>query len=135
MAKNKHKKKRSKPADDVADDLFSIAAQSVRQFRKVTREIAKLSTGQKLVGGTALLAAGLLYLNKLKQDAAGSGFSFRLPQVATAQVVEPNDDEAGETAPARPASNKGHKHAKAGLKPGKARNASRPPSARPDEDA
>ncbi|GAA3998067.1 hypothetical protein GCM10022408_06000 [Hymenobacter fastidiosus] len=134
MAKNKHKKKRSKSADDVADDLFSIAAQSVRQFRKVTNEIARLSTGQKLAGGTALLAAGLLYLNKRKQDTGGSGFSFRLPQLATAQVVEPSDDEAWEAAPARPAS-KGHKHTKAGLKPGKAHRASHPPSAHPDKDA
>ena len=59
MAKNK--KKHSKK-DKVSDDILDAAAQSLKKFRKVTRQIGKLSTGQKLVGGLALAAAGLTYL-------------------------------------------------------------------------
>lgn len=55
--KKKHAKKDAAP-----DDLLDLAHASLKKFRKVTREIGKLSTGQKLVGGLALAAAGLTYL-------------------------------------------------------------------------
>lgn len=55
--KKKHAKKDAAP-----DDLLDLAHASLKKFRKVTREIGKLSTGQKLVGGLALAAAGLAYL-------------------------------------------------------------------------
>ena len=42
--------------------MLEVAAQSLKKFRKVTKEIAKLSTGQKLVGGLVIAAAGLAYL-------------------------------------------------------------------------
>lgn len=57
----KDKKKHSKK-DDLSENLLDAAALSVRRFRKVTKELGKLSTGQKLVGGLALVAAGLTYL-------------------------------------------------------------------------
>ncbi|GAC1374096.1 MAG: hypothetical protein NVSMB30_16680 [Hymenobacter sp.] len=57
----KDKKKHSKK-DQVSEDLLEVAALSLKKFRKVTKEIGKLSTGQKLVGGLALVAVGLLYL-------------------------------------------------------------------------
>lgn len=63
----KGKKKHSKN-DQVSDDLLDAAALSVKKFRKVTNQIQKLSTGQKIVGGIALLAAGLTYLSKLDLD-------------------------------------------------------------------
>ena len=47
-----------------------MAALSLKKFRKVTKEISKLSTGQKLVGGIALVAAGLTYLAKQQPDEA-----------------------------------------------------------------
>ena len=56
----KGKKKQSKK-DQVSEDLLGTAALSIKKFRKVTKEITKLSTGQKVVGGFALLAAGLTY--------------------------------------------------------------------------
>jgi hypothetical protein len=59
----KDKKKHSKK-DEVSDDLLDMAAMSIKKFRKVTKEIGKLSTGQKIVGGLALAAAGLTYLAK-----------------------------------------------------------------------
>jgi hypothetical protein len=58
----KDKKKHSKKKDDLSDDILDMAALSIKKFRKVTKEIGKLSTGQKLVGGLALVAAGLTYL-------------------------------------------------------------------------
>lgn len=64
---SKHKKKHSKKTKDaVPDDMFEVAAQSVKRFRKVTNEIAKLSLGQKLVGSLVLVAAGLIYLDQRK---------------------------------------------------------------------
>ncbi|WP_302718225.1 hypothetical protein [Hymenobacter sp. BT770] len=59
----KGKKKNSKK-DQVSDDLLDAAALSVKKFRKVTKQITKLSTGQKIVGGIVLIAAGLTYLAK-----------------------------------------------------------------------
>ncbi|MGI4761477.1 MAG: hypothetical protein ACRYF0_12255 [Janthinobacterium lividum] len=58
----KDKKKHAKKKDELSDDLLDMAALSLKKFRKVSKEISKLSTGQKLVGGVALLAAGLAYL-------------------------------------------------------------------------
>jgi hypothetical protein len=63
--KKKHSKK-----DKASADVLDIAVQSLKKFRKVTKEISKLSTGQKLVGGLALAAAGLTYLATRETDAA-----------------------------------------------------------------
>ena len=57
----KTKKKHSKK-DAASADVLDLAHASLKKFRKVTREMGKLSTGQKLVGGLALAAAGLVYL-------------------------------------------------------------------------
>ena len=72
----KGKKKHSKK-DTVSEDILDAATLSVKKFRKVTNEIGKLSVGQKLLGGLALAAAGLLYLavqdsNEEKADVASS---------------------------------------------------------------
>ncbi|WP_210521269.1 hypothetical protein [Hymenobacter terricola] len=63
----KDKKKHSKK-DKVSDGILDAAALSLKKFRKVTKQISKLSTGQKLVGGAALLAAGLTYLARNQSD-------------------------------------------------------------------
>jgi hypothetical protein len=73
----KGKKKHSKK-DDVSDDLLDVAALSIKKFRKVTKEIGKLSTGQKIVGGLALAVAGLTYL--AKQPTATKASTAALPQ-------------------------------------------------------
>lgn len=57
----KDHKKHSKK-DVASEDILDLAHASLKKFRKVTREIGKLSPGQKLVGGLALAAAGLTYL-------------------------------------------------------------------------
>ncbi len=67
MGKGKKKKKHSLK-EEVSEHLLDAAALSVRKFRKVTKEVQKLSTGQKIVGGIALLAAGLTYLAKMEFD-------------------------------------------------------------------
>ena len=66
------KKKKHGKKDEASDDLLDLAHASVKKFRKVTREIGKLSTGQKLVGGLALAAAGLAYLAARDSDAAAA---------------------------------------------------------------
>ena len=72
----KNKKKHSKK-DGLSDNILDVAALSLKKFRKVTKEIGRLSTGQKLVGGAALLAAGLAYLanqaDAAPADAAPAG--------------------------------------------------------------
>jgi len=64
----KNKKEHSKKGE-ASKDLLEVAALSVKKFRKVTKQIRKLSTGQKVVGGIALLAAGLTYLAKNRSEA------------------------------------------------------------------
>lgn len=67
----KDKKKHSKK-DKVSEDILDVAAISLKKFRKVSKEMSKLSTGQKVVGGVALLAAGLSYLASREADDAAS---------------------------------------------------------------
>ena len=86
----KDKKKRSKK-DMASNDMLEVAAQSLKKFRKVTKEIAKLSTGQKLVGGLAIAAAGLAYLATRETDDAPAGSDAK---------AEPDEAEAP-TAPKR----------------------------------
>jgi hypothetical protein len=96
----KDKKKHSKK-DDVSDDLLDIAALSIKKFRKVTKEISKLSTGQKIVGGLALAAAGLTYL--ANQPAASDKASSTAPASA--------DDAPADVAKAKaPATRRKHTH-------------------------
>lgn len=85
----KDKKKKQKKAE-VSEDILDVAALSIKKFRKVTREIGKLSTGQKLVGGIALAAAGLAYLATQETEAA-------------AAAKAPKDDNS-DAAPQLPAS-------------------------------
>ncbi|QDA58971.1 hypothetical protein [Hymenobacter jejuensis] len=58
----KDKKKKAKHKNQPAQDLLDRAAVSIKKFRRITKQIAKLSPGQKLVGGLALVATGLAYL-------------------------------------------------------------------------
>lgn len=126
----KHKKKHSKKKDKVKDkvakavpgDLLDAAALSVRKFRKVTNEIAKLSLGQKLAGSVALLAAGLMYLDQRKGSADEKPRhppKFEWPRLAEAQETSATEEPAAEDAAtdveAPPATRgKNHKSPKAG---------------------
>ena len=130
----KHKKKHSKN-NDVSDDILSAAALSIRKYRKVTNEIAKLSTGQKLVGSLMLLGAGYFYLDKLKNDEPETllpGLGFLLPQLAPGKAgkaakAPADDDDDDAPVPVRKSSKHG-KHAKS---PG---SFGRKPAASPDDD-
>ena len=83
----KDKKKRSKK-DKASNDMLEVAAQSLKKFRKVTKEIAKLSTGQKLVGGLAIAAAGLAYLATRETNDAPTGPAAKaLPDEANAPAA------------------------------------------------
>jgi hypothetical protein len=83
----KDKKKHSKKKDELSDDLLDMAALSLKKFRKVTKEISKLSTGQKLVGGIALVAAGLTYLAQQQTD--GLTASAPAEDDTSATLLEP----------------------------------------------
>jgi len=93
---SKKKKKGANSGVDT-DDLLDMAALAVKRFRRVTKEIGKLSTGQKIVGGLALLAAGLTYLAQQDGNSAPTG------EKAPGATPAASDEE-----PAAPASHKGH---------------------------
>ncbi|PJJ53271.1 hypothetical protein [Hymenobacter chitinivorans] len=131
----KHKKKHSKK-DGVGDDLLDAAAMSIKKYRKVTNEIGKLSTGQKLVGGVMLLAAGYFYLDKVRNDGPDTllaGLSGLLPGGASPHPANDEDDE--ETPPPAPPRaalpRKASKKTKAAKSPG---TFGRKPAASPDDD-
>lgn len=95
---SKDKKKKSKK-DDSTGDVFETAALSIRKFRKVTREIGRLSTGQKLVGGLALVAGGLAYLAlrpSEESDEPATG-AWQLPASKTENPAGHADEEESTT--------------------------------------
>jgi hypothetical protein len=126
----KHKKKSSKK-NDVSDDILDTAALSIKKFRKVTNQLAKLSTGQKVAGGLALLAAGLIYLDQRKGDDAGSTPNLDWLRLGEAkEAKETYAAEADDKQSLRPAvAGKGHRVAKP--KKSHARNSKKPA---PDAD-
>jgi hypothetical protein len=131
----KRKKKNSKD-NGFSDDIIDGAALSIKRFRKVTNEIAKLSTGQKLVGSLALLAAGYLYYDKLKREGGQityHGFTIPLPQLAAAKEAATTEEiDAEVVSPPHGASaHKGHKSPKA-AKPRP--DFGRKPAASPDDE-
>lgn len=65
----KDKKKHSKKSN-ASEDILEVAALSLKKFRRVSKQLSKLSTGQKVVGGLALAAAGLVYLAARETDNA-----------------------------------------------------------------
>lgn len=124
MAKHKKKKKPGKK-DAGADDMFSVAAQSIKRFRKVTNEIGRLSTGQKLVGGLALVAAGLIYLEQRRGPGPGSSpvpTGSGRPRLLEARLTSATEEirETFPTASGHPAPPDAGRKARKGPKPGKA---------------
>ncbi|HEX8425746.1 hypothetical protein [Hymenobacter sp.] len=93
----KDKKKHSKK-DNKSNDLLDEAAVSLKKFRKVTKQIGKLSTGQKIVGGVALLAAGLTYLAKQQADAGSASDDSPDAKAAEANLAK----LTGEDEPKKP---------------------------------
>jgi hypothetical protein len=90
MGKHKKKKNSKKVADAVPDDVLDAAVVSIKKFRKITNEIAKLNTGQKLVGGLVLAAAGYFYLDQRK------GSNGLLPKFEWPKLDEEKDTSATE---------------------------------------
>ena len=114
MGKHKKKKNSKKIADVVPDDMLDAAVLSVKKFRKITNEIAKLSTGQKLVGGLMLAAAGYFYLDQRKEHDEGRPRhtpKFDWPRLAEADVTSATE-EAVEAPSKAPVPHKSRKPAK-----------------------
>lgn len=95
----KDKKKQSKKKDELSDDLLDMAALSLKKFRKVSKQIGKLSTGQKLVGGVALLAAGLTYLAKQQVEAPAAAPDDEAAASATLAELKPKRKKGGPATP------------------------------------
>lgn len=94
----KSKKKHSKK-DDLSDDILDAAALSIRKFRKVSKEISKLSTGQKLVGGVALVAAGLTYLASRETSVADTLRAIPGAGAAEALLAKLGDQQPDSASP------------------------------------
>lgn len=138
------KNKKHKKQDSVSDDLFDLTALSIKKYRKVTNEIAKLSPTQKVVGGLALLAGGYYYLKSLQghDDWRDSPVAALLPLPAwlpaPARRTPAYDEDAQlaeeEPAPAAEPAAAPHKPRKA-PKTGKHAGAfGKKPAARPDDE-
>jgi hypothetical protein len=127
----KDKKKKSKQIQDaLPEDVLDAAVVSIKKFRKITNEIAKLSLGQKLVGGLVLTAAGLIYLDQRKGSDDSSRFTpkFDWPKLSEAKETSATEAaEEEEEAPIRaatvprksrksPKAGKGHGHGHAARK-------------------
>ena len=95
----KGKKKHSKK-DQVSEDMLGAAALSIKKFRKVTKEITKLSTGQKVVGGFALLAAGLTYWatqsSSVDEKTTAGSVAHQLALPAASTAADPVADPTAE---------------------------------------
>ena len=102
----KSKKKHSKK-DSVSENILDMAALSLKKFRKVTREIGKLSTGQKVVGGLALVAVGLTYMASQAEAAEPGPDSPVAPRVpkarypAAAEAEDASGEPEGVSVPTR----------------------------------
>lgn len=129
----KHKHKHSKK-DTVSDDILDAAAISIKKYRKVTNEIAKLSPGQKLVGGLMLLAAGYFYLDKVKSaadDSPFAGLEAHLPWLnPTKKTATPAQKDEAEK-PASTPPRKAPKNTKPAKAPG---SFGKRPAASPDDE-
>lgn len=99
MGKHKKKKHLKQIEDAVPDDVLDAAVVSIKKFRKITNEIAKLSTGQKLLGGVVLAAAGLIYLDQRKGSADDSRST---PRFDWARLTDPKEKETSATEEAAP---------------------------------
>ena len=75
------KKKKHSKKDRASGNVLDLAHLTLKKFRKVTKEAGKLSTGQKLLGGVALAAAGLVYLAARDTE--------ETPDTSTAEGPEP----------------------------------------------
>ena len=86
------KKKKHSKKDQTSANVLDLAQLTLKKFRKVTKEVGKLSTGQKLLGGVALAAAGLVYLAARDAEEAPDTSVAEEPQALT-------DDHAPPVAP------------------------------------
>ncbi len=92
-------KKKNSKKDDKHNDVLDNTAKTIKKFRRVTKHMTKLTTGQKVVGGVALLAAGLVYLAK-KQDGAGASANPTDATAAEASLASLSADTHDGAAPA-----------------------------------
>ena len=88
MSTDKKKKKHSKK-DDASTNILNLTHHTIRKFRKVTREIGKLSAGQKLVGSLAVAAAGLAYLAARDSSDEAATPTTDPPRATTAEAEPP----------------------------------------------
>jgi hypothetical protein len=93
--------------------LLGGANKSLKKFSKVTKRVGKLSTAQKVVGGAALLAAGITYL--VRKQAKTSAVAGTSPDATGAEAalatLSEGGSEAGseDPAPAAEGARKGRK--------------------------
>ncbi|QIL77645.1 hypothetical protein [Hymenobacter sp. HDW8] len=115
----KGKKKGSKKAKKLEQDMLDVAAESIRKYRRISKEIGKLSTTQKIVGGVGLLAAAITYLTHKEVldglTSPGGPLASLLPGKAKdkdlgPEALPPKPDEEPRKPVKRRVADKGQKH-------------------------
>ena len=82
------KKKKHPKKDQASANVLDLAQLTLKKFRKVTKQVGKLSTAQKLLGGVALAAAGLVYLAARDADETTATPAAEEPQAPATNQVE-----------------------------------------------
>lgn len=94
--KKSKKGKKSPPSKPAAEGLTGLLAQ-VQTVSDLRRQVGELSTGQVVVGGVALLAAGLTYWAKQRSSTAPASVAPPIaPTAAPAAAPAPTVEEKPE---------------------------------------
>ena len=95
MSNNKPKgSKRNK----ASDDLLDAATDGLKKFRRFAKQVQKLSTAQKIVGGLAVLAAGYAFFTNSSPDDAPAA----VPALDEPALLPEAPLTANASAPAQP---------------------------------
>ena len=95
MSKNKNKGFKQEKS---STDLFDSATVELKRFRRFAKQVNRLSTTQKVVGGLALLAAGYAFFSTTALG-GGAGKAPASDEPDTPDALAPPAAHAGSSAP------------------------------------
>ena len=95
MSKNKNKGFKQEKS---STDLFDSATVELKRFRRFAKQVNRLSTTQKVVGGLALLAAGYAFFSTAALG-GGAGKAPASDEPDTPDTLAPPTAPAGSSTP------------------------------------
>ena len=85
------KKTKGSKKDKASGDLLDTATGELKKLRRFAKQVKKLSTTQKIVGGLAVLAAGYaLITNRSADEGPAEALALNEPTPAPAALSTPN---------------------------------------------